>query len=250
MATFVLVPGLWLGGWAWSDVTAGLRAAGHDVHPVTLTGVGDRVHLGGPDVDLDTHVRDIVNTIEYADLHDVILVGHSYGGLPVTAAAGHVLDRMRRLIYVESGPVPDGVAQIDLTTPEEQARTRKAAAEDGDGWRVPLPTWEQLGGPDGSVIAGLGDAERARMAGRATPHPLASATQPLHDTEGTTDGIPHTLITCMFPLAQVRVMVDEGHPYFAAFGGKEWTYAELPTGHWPMFSKPRGLADRLHELAG
>lgn len=249
MATFVLVPGLWLGGWAWSEVTPKLQVGGHDVHPVTLTGVGDRVHLGGPDVDLDTHISDVVNTITYADLHDVVLVGHSYGGLPVSAAAGAVRDRLRQVIYVESGPVSDGVAQIDMTAPEEQERTRSAAAEHGDGWRVPFPSWDELGGPDGSIIAGLGEAERARMAGRATPHPLGSITQPMHGSDPTGGGVPHALITCMFPLDQLRTMIESEHPYFAAFGGKEWTYAELPTGHWPMFSEPDRLAEVLQQLA-
>lgn len=250
MATYVLVPGMWLDGLSWADVTTRLRAADHTVYPVTLTGLGDRAHLGGPEVDLDTHIADIVRTIEAADLRDVILVGHSYGGFPVTGAAGRVRDRLRRLVYIESGPAPDGVCQLALTEPEQQERTRRAAAEHGDGWPVPVPTWSELGGPDGAAITGLGPAERARFERHATPHPLGSVSQPLHDTDGTTDGIPHTLVTCMFSRDQVRAMISAGHPYFAAFGGKEWSFVEVRTGHWPMFSAPDALADRLAELGG
>ncbi len=81
MTTYVLVPGFWLGGWVWQPVAAALRAQGHEVHPVTLTGVGDRSHLARPEVDLDTHVDDVANVLRYEDLTDVVLVGHSYGAL-------------------------------------------------------------------------------------------------------------------------------------------------------------------------
>ena len=90
MTNFVLVPGFWLGGWAWDRVTARLRAAGHTVFPVTLTGLGERVHLAGPQIDLDTHITDVINLITYEALHDVVLVGHSYAGMVVTGVA----DRM------------------------------------------------------------------------------------------------------------------------------------------------------------
>jgi pimeloyl-ACP methyl ester carboxylesterase len=93
MTTYLLVPGMWIGAWAWHDVTAALRAAGHDVYPLTLTGLADRSHLLCPGVDLDTHVADIVRLVEVEDLRDVVLVGHSYGGLPVSAAALRLRDR-------------------------------------------------------------------------------------------------------------------------------------------------------------
>ena len=95
MTTFVLVPGMWLGAWAWRDVTARLRAAGHDVYPLTLTGLADRRHLGGPQVDLDTHTTDITALIEAEELTDVVLAGHSYGGSPVTVAVDRIPDRIR-----------------------------------------------------------------------------------------------------------------------------------------------------------
>ena len=102
MTTFVLVPGMWLGGWAWQDVTEELRAAGHRVYPVTLTGLGERVHLGGPQVNLDTQAADVANLLRYEDLHDVVLVGHSFGGTVITAAADQVSERIAHLVYVDT----------------------------------------------------------------------------------------------------------------------------------------------------
>ena len=94
LATYVLVPGAWLGGWAWQDVAARLRRKGHDVYPVTLTGLGERVHLARPEVDLETHIADVVNTIKWNDLDDVILAGHSYAGTVITGVADRIPDRL------------------------------------------------------------------------------------------------------------------------------------------------------------
>src|SRR3712207_7384423 len=100
MTTYVLFGGAWLGAWAWQPVARRLRAQGHDVHPVTLTGLGERSHLATPEVDLDTYVTDVVNTIEFEDLHDVILVGHSYAGTVVTGVADRVPERVSLLAYL------------------------------------------------------------------------------------------------------------------------------------------------------
>src|SRR5687768_4282986 len=108
MATFVLVPGFWLGGWAWQTVARPLRSAGHDVYPVSLTGLGDRLHLANREVNLDTHITDVTNLIAFEDLRDVILVGHSGGGVVATGAADRVPDRLSRVVYLDSAPLPDG----------------------------------------------------------------------------------------------------------------------------------------------
>ena len=115
MTTYVLVPGMWIGAWAWHDVTDALRAGGHDVYPLTLTGVADRSHLLGPGADLDTHTEDIVRLAEVEDLRDIVLVGHSYGGMPVSVAALRLRDRIKAVVYVDSGPLPEGTTQCDLT---------------------------------------------------------------------------------------------------------------------------------------
>src|SRR6185295_14376495 len=100
MGDIVLVAGLWLDGSVWDEVAEQLTAAGHQVHPLTLSGLGDRIDRAGPDVGLETHVDDIVEYLEKNDLRDVVLVGHSYGALPVTGAADRVPGRIRRLVYV------------------------------------------------------------------------------------------------------------------------------------------------------
>jgi pimeloyl-ACP methyl ester carboxylesterase len=240
MTTFVLVPGFWIGGWAWDDVAASLRAAGHRVYPVTLTGVAEKAHLATPETDLDTHTDDIVRLIEGEDLRDVVLVGHSGGGMPVTQAADRIPERIARVVYVESGPLPDGVSQFDTNPPEVQERLR---AQIGDGHLLPVRDWDAAADP--VMLAGLDEAALATLRGRSTPHPLGAATQPVRRSGG--DTVPVGLVTCMFPIEQVEAMVAQGHPFFAAFKGGE--IRGLPTGHWPMLSEPRRLADVLGELA-
>src|SRR5690348_9394248 len=102
MATFVLVHGASSGAWAWNRLVAPLlRRKGHDVFPVTLTGLGDRAHLGTPETNLDTHVQDVVNVLFYEDLNDVILAGHSYGGVVITGVADRCPERLRQLVYLD-----------------------------------------------------------------------------------------------------------------------------------------------------
>ena len=178
MATFVLVPGMWLGGWAWREVAETLRAAGHTVYPVTLTGLGERVHLGGPQVNLDTHIADVVNLLRYEDLHDVVLAGHSFAGTVITGAADQAPERIARLVYVDTWPLPNGVAQID--TEDRQAREQQVATQ-GEGWRLPLPPWEEL--DQGNELRGLGEAELRLMRERAVDQPFGTVTQPVRLSE-------------------------------------------------------------------
>jgi pimeloyl-ACP methyl ester carboxylesterase len=240
MSTFVLVPGFWLGGWAWRDVAAQLRAAGHVVYPVTLTGVAERAGEASPEVDLETHTADILDLLRREDLRDVILVGHSGGGLPVTQAADRAPDRVRRVVYVESGPLPDGMSQFDINEPAEQERLRDQI---GDGHLLPPPAWDPAGDPGN--LAGLDDATLAEVRERATPQPLGTATMPVRRTGGRP--VPTALVACTFPLDMVRGMIQQGHPFFALLRGAD-LYA-LPTGHWPMLSEPKRLAEILDEIA-
>src|SRR4051812_25815531 len=124
MTNIVLVPGSWLGAWAWRDVTTQLRARGHAVHELTLTGFGDRAHLAGPETSFDTHVTDVVSHLEVEELDDVVLVGHSYAGAVVTAAAARHPQRIGRLVYL-AGVVPgSGAPLIDQMPPEAAAGIR------------------------------------------------------------------------------------------------------------------------------
>ncbi|MBC8161184.1 MAG: alpha/beta hydrolase [Roseiflexaceae bacterium] len=246
MATFVLVHGFWIGGWAWRDVAIPLRAAGHDVYAVTLTGLGERVHLAGPQVDLETHIDDVVNLITYEQLHDVVLVGHSYAGTVITGVADRMPERIARLVYVDTAPLPDGVAQIDFNPPEVRKAQEQQVAAQGEGWRLPLPPWEEL--DDGSMLAGLGEAERRLMRERAVDQPFRTATQPVRLTNPAREALPKTAIWCTFTTAQVQELIASGSPLFSALAGPNWQFIELPTGHWPMFSRPHDLAELLRSL--
>jgi len=247
MATFVLVPGYWLGSWAWRDVASRLRGAGHDAYPLSPTGLGDRVHLAGPEVDLETHVTDIVNLLKYEDLRDVVLVGHSGAGGAVTMAADRSPERIAQVVYVESGPLPDGVAQIDIYSPDGRDLVLKQVANEGDGWRHPLPSWDELERL-GSSLDGLGEVERELFRSRATPQPARTFTEPVRLTRGLPAELPKALIASSFPVEQVRELAAAGHPAFAAMAEPGWRFLELPTGHWPMFSRPADLADLLDGL--
>jgi len=247
MANIVLVPGFWLGGWAWADVAAPLRAMGHAVYTPSLTGLGERVHLGGPQTDLETHIADIVNLLAFERLNAAILVGHSYAGAVITGVADRAPERLARLVYVDTAPLPDGMAQADFSPPEKRAQNEKIVAEQGDGWRLPLPPLAELGPP--AIIAGLGEAEWQRLRERAVPQPWGTAIAPNRLSNPARDEIPALGILCTFTEAAVREMIASGNPVFAALGGPRWSFAELPTGHWPMFSEPAALAALLGEVA-
>jgi pimeloyl-ACP methyl ester carboxylesterase len=137
MTTFVLVHGGWDGGWAWKGVAAELNAAGHQVYRPTMTGSGERVHLAGPEVGLDTHVLDITNVLRYEDLTDVVLVGISYGGMVITGVAEQVPERIKHLIYLDAFAPTDGQSGCDIVGPTMTGFMEQAATLYGDGWRVP-----------------------------------------------------------------------------------------------------------------
>lgn len=231
MSTYILVPGMWIGAWAWREVTRALRIGGHEVHPLTLTGVADRSHLLGPGIDLDTHIEDIVRLAEFEDLRDVILVGHSYGGMPVSAAALRLRGRIKAVIYVDSGPLPEGTTQRSISGDTEAPASGNA---------VPPRPWDRAADP--VLLAGLDDAALELLRTRSTPHPLASVNQPL-GRHATSADLPTTLVACTFPIDQIGQMMAAGHPFFAEL--TEARITALPTGHWPMLSEPKGLADAL-----
>jgi pimeloyl-ACP methyl ester carboxylesterase len=243
MTTFVLVPGFWAGAWIWRRVTDDLRRRGHDVYPISLTGLAERVHLARPDTDLEVHVTDVLNLLKYEDLRDVILVGHSYGGLVVTGVADRAPDRVALLAYVDSGPLPDGFCQNDFNSPEGQEENAKEVTEAGDGWRLPPPAWAVLA----ESVPEVDEAGIAWLAERAVPHPWASAITPVRLTSAW-EKIPRLGILSSFTTEQVRELASSV-PMFRHMGGDLWRYEELPTWHWPMVSRPRELAELLHPAA-
>src|SRR4051812_16677741 len=176
---FVLVPGACLGGWAWREVAARLRHFGHDVFPVTLTGLGERVHLADTHVDLDTHIADVLGVLDYEDLRDAVLVGHSYAGVVVTGAADRRSDRLDAVVYLDCSPLPDGMAIADVQPPEQREMQRATVEREGEGWRWPVPDRETLAQGLFGSTAGLEDRHFAVIEQRGTPQPFATFTTPL-----------------------------------------------------------------------
>jgi pimeloyl-ACP methyl ester carboxylesterase len=240
--TYVLVPGFWVGAWVWRPVADALQARGHRVFPVTLTGLAERVHLATPEVDLETHIADVANLLRYEDLRDVTLVGHSYAGLVVTAVADRMPERIRQLVYVDTGPLPDGTANADFATPEERAR-QEALVAAGDGWRLPPPPWAELA----SEVDGLATDTVALLTDRSVPQPWKAATTPVRLT-GAWEKIPRLAVLSSFTTAQIEAMAATA-PLFRHMAGDGWRFAELPTWHWPMLSRPADLAAILSPAA-
>lgn len=247
MATYVLIPGAWLGGWAWREVAEKLRGAGHSVYPVTLTGLGEREHLGGKQVNLDTHITDVLNLLRFEDLQDVLLVGHSYAGNVIAGVADRAPERIGRLVYVDTWPFPDGISQADLLPPEARQAQERLVAEEGEGWRLPLPPWEEL--DQGNELRGLGEAERKMMRARATGHPYGAWKQPASLKNPARDALPKTVIWCSMTVEEVQGMIEAYPDICSELTKPGWQVLELPTGHWPMFSRPADLAEILGSLA-
>ncbi|WP_026313873.1 alpha/beta hydrolase [Actinomadura flavalba] len=244
MATFVLVPGFWLGAWAWDGVAARLRASGHTVRAVTLRGLAERAdEADGAGV--DDHVADIVAVVEDGDLRDVVLVGHSGAAVPVTGAAERLADRLARVVYVDTAPLPSGLGVLDFWEPEQRAEGEKAIAATGGRFLPPPPF---TANPDAPDLAGLSEADLALLRERATPEPAGAVTGALHRAPEP-PAVPATMVATSIPLPAVRQMIEGGAPMFAELGGERWSFAELPTGHWPMLSEPERLADLLAGLA-
>src|SRR5579863_10548008 len=132
MATFVLVHGAWYGGWCWQRVIPFLAAAGHEVYAPTLTGLAERASELSPEVGLDTHVQDIVGLLVEKDLHGVVLVGHSYGGMVITGAVDQAPERIAHLVYLDTFVPRDGESMVDVSPLVIYLLRRQAL----DGWRI------------------------------------------------------------------------------------------------------------------
>ena len=248
----VLVPGACLGGWCWWQVAAKLRDAGHNTYPVTLTGLGERVHLARPDIDLDTHIEDVVNLLDYEDLHDAVLVGHSYAGIPVTGVADQRPERIGAVVYLDTSPLPAGMAIVDVQSPEQREDQRASVERDGEGWRWPVPDRATLRSGAYGSAGGLSDDDLTLLLERATPQPYGTFTTPLRLANVRPPGVRRAAIFCSdggMSLAMLRELLANEDPRATAFSDPDWELHELATGHWSMFSAPEALAELLHRIA-
>jgi pimeloyl-ACP methyl ester carboxylesterase len=173
-ATFVLVHGAWAGAWIWRDIIPLLRAAGHEVYASTATGMGDRVHLAAPEIDLATFVTDVVNLLEYEDLHDVTLVGWSYGGMTITGVAERVPERLAQVVYLDAAVPADGENAYDVLGAPPEARAADAAAAEAagtPGFVLPIADMVRAQAKDPAAAEWL--------LAKLVPQPVASFTQPI-----------------------------------------------------------------------
>ena len=248
----VLVPGACLGGWAWEDVTRELRGRGHEVYPVTLTGLGERVHLATPAVDLDTHITDVVNVLEYEALEDAVLVGHSYAGIVVTGVADRRPDRLNAVVYFDAAPLPGGMALHDAAPPQLRQAQQHDVEQRGDGWRWPVPDRAALETGMFGSAAGLGDEHFRMLAERGTPQPYKTFTSPLRLTHESPPGVRRAAIFCThsgITLEMLQELLRQQDPRAMLFAAPDWELHELGTGHWAMFSAPGASADLLARIA-
>jgi pimeloyl-ACP methyl ester carboxylesterase len=230
MAEFVLVPGAWLGAWAWTDVVPKLAAVGHSAHPLTLSGLAEQ--QGAP-AGQQTHVHDIVEEIERRDLREVILVGHSYSGIPVGQAAERIGDRLRHIVFVDSNVPIDG--ESFASDWYEGAAALEASIRADGGFWMPLKVPDYDG-------QGLTDEQIERIVDGSTPHPGATLTEPAV-MERSIGELPATYVKCLLdapePSDTVAKLLTNGR----------WRLITMDTGHWPMFSQPRELAMILLDAA-
>lgn len=220
----VLIPGFWLGAWAWRDVEPTLRGAGIETHAVTLPGLDGR---GSDGVTLDGQI-DAVVQLAASLTGDVVLVGHSGGGAVVQGVTDRVPELIRRVIYVDSGPLIDGASLM------------LGAVED-----IPLPSWDELA-QQNSSIDGMDADALATFRAEAVDQPAAVAAARIRVTNPERLEVPASVICTSFPHDVLLTMIENGAVPSELASVRDVRFVDLPTGHWPMFSRPDDLADVLH----
>ena len=234
MSTYVLVHGAWAGAHGWRAVRTLLAAEGHAVFTPSLTGIGERVHLAGPQVDLTTHVNDVVNQIVFEDLREIVLVGYSYGGVVVTAAVDHVHDRIRELVFLDAFVPSDGASAFDAL-----GVSGPTLIGLGDDWLVPPPA-RDYDDPD----------EAAWQRARRVAHPIRCFSEPVH--------LAQPLEQYPFGLTYIKASAEpRDTPGGGAFweaaeraqASPHWSYHEIDTNHMVASNRPAELAQLLMEIA-
>jgi pimeloyl-ACP methyl ester carboxylesterase len=231
-ATFLVCHGAWSAGWAWKKMHPLMAAAGHRLVTPTCTGLGEREHLANPSIDLETHIQDILNVIRYEDLRDVVLIGHSYGGMVASGVADRARDRIAQLIYLDAFVPDDGQCLLGLL-PESERQRMLQLAKAGDGWRVPPnPT-----PPD------TPQADLESLTERRVDMPIKCFQMPLKLRHGGLT-LPRSYIYA------TRITPADTFGRFAARAKSEpgWRYFEIDASHSPNVTAPQALMTLLQTI--
>jgi pimeloyl-ACP methyl ester carboxylesterase len=227
-APIVLVPGFWLGAWAWDEVAAALRGDGHDVTAVTLPGL-ESVDADRSSITMSDHVEAICAAVEAAGA-PVVLAVHSGAGVPGYGASDRVPERIAAMVYVDTGPATG------------------ALDPDFDGVEQPLPSREELASSEN--LDGLTEQQLETFRRRAVPEPGAALREGAELTNEARLDVPSTVVCTGFPAEQVKEAVKEGYSWIGGLAElRDVTYVDLPTSHWPMWSRPGELAAIIGDLA-
>lgn len=226
MTDFVLAPGAWLGGWAWSRVNPLLEAKGHKVYPITLTGMGERVHLASKDLGIETAIQDVVNVLRFNEIKDAVLLGHSFAGKVVAAAADRVPERVKMILY------------LDAFRPEKTRKPQGSFNEDWplEGGKIIL-TKEILD----NIGRDLKGRNRNWFLSKITPWPLKFALDPVVLSKNF-DSIKSAYIFCTGGGDQVDEILQ------GKWGKLDGPYSVIESGHWPMITKPGELVKDILSL--
>jgi pimeloyl-ACP methyl ester carboxylesterase len=241
MATIVIVHGMFDGGWSWRGVKRLLESAGHRVYAVTLTGLGERVHLAHPGIDLETHIADVVNLLYFEDLTEVRLIGHSYAGCVITGVADRARERLASLIYLDAHVPEDGESFLQLLDSDNRTGIEEATRTSGEGWRVPPPAAPS----DPSVESHPTTDLWAWLHPRLVPHPFRTLTQPLRLTRPADKTLLRAYILCAkgrngAPL-EPRMERIRSNP--------AWRWREIDADHLAHVTMPEVLVDAILDLA-
>jgi len=229
VAIYVIVHGGFSGGWGWRAVANQLRRAGHEVFTPTLTGLGERSHLANPEVNLATHIQDIVGVLACEDLWQVILIGHSSGSMVSTGVAERMPERLAWLVYVDTAIPQDGQSWFDLLGSAMAEQFLDLAARAGEGWQIPL----------------IPDPPKYQ------PHPLKTVTDRLVVKNPAAVGLRRAFIHCtaQSPASPVALAWPAIERAAETARQQGWWYRTLPTDHSPNHTMPHELVGLLLELA-
>jgi len=235
MATFVLVHGAWHGSWCWKRVRKALQAHGHEVFTPTLTGVGERSHLLAPQVNLDTHIDDVVNLIQWEELSDVVLCGHSYGGCVISGVTDRIPDRIRELVYLDAFVLEDGESAHDTLPSLQRDMQLEITRQHGEGWRVP---------PIPAEVFGVNTADIEWVNRQCTMQSLATFQQAIKLKRTAEATIPTTFILA-------NGWKDSPFPlFYERAKARGWKTLSVPCGHDVMLDRPEELTRALLGVAG